>query len=155
MPAPFFEFRPTTGRLHRPVLRLALILISLACIASVPAAVTHCQDGAGRTHYLQFDCPPGTKHSTPDAGGEGRLSVVVTTPLTPAEEQALEQLQRSLAKARQERARDRGRAARARSATAADAARSCREAYQACRQQKRTDYSILIHPVYPALETFH
>jgi len=138
MTARLFSFRPATGRFHRPTLHMALILISLACVASVQAAITHCQDGAGRTHYLQFDCPPGTKLVTPDALGEGRLSVVVTTPLTPAEERALDQLHRSLAKARQERARDRGRAARERSARAADDARRCREAIRHLEQLAET-----------------
>ena len=121
----------------RPPLRIPL-LISLACATCAQSAVTHCQDGAGRTHYLQFDCPPGTELVTPDALRENRLSVVVTAPLSAAEEQALDQLQRSLLKEQQVRAKARGRAARERSARAADDARRCREATRHLEQLAKT-----------------
>jgi hypothetical protein len=108
--------------------RFSLTLMVIACALSAPAAVIQCQDDAGRTHFQQFDCPPDTRLIPPDEQAEPRLSVIVTVPLSPEEERALDQLQRSLAKARNERAKQRARSARERSARAEEDARRCREA---------------------------
>ena len=58
-------------------------LILLICSPPLQAAVSQCRDEAGRTHFLQFGCPPGTRHIEP--ASETSLSVVATTPLGPAE----------------------------------------------------------------------
>lgn len=128
-------------RRHHLFAQLLMPILALSISSgTVPAdaAVVHCRDEAGRTHFQQFGCPPGATLITEDADTEHRLSVVVTAPLSRAEEQALERLERSLEKDRQVRATTRARAARERSARAAEDARRCREAEQKLVQLAET-----------------
>ena len=130
-------FRPST-RKPPSYLRLFATLLSLAMTTGTQAAVTHCRDDAGQTHFLQFGCPPGTTPIAPDENPAERLSVVVTAPLSAEEKRALAQLERTLAKDRQQRAKARARTARARAAEAADADRRCREATRQLEQLAET-----------------
>ena len=123
--------------LHPPAryaLPLMLALSTLPGAVPADAAIVHCRDEAGRTHFQQFECPPGATLIAPEAKVEHRLSVVVSIPLSPAEERALEQLERSLARDRQLRAKARARAARQRSARAEADAQRCREATEKLAQ---------------------
>ncbi len=112
------------------VLPLMLALAAFTSTGTADAAVIHCRDEAGRMHFRQFGCPSGAIPITPDANAGERLSVVATAPLSPAEQSALAELERSLERDRQSRARAQARAARERSARAAADAQRCREAEQ-------------------------
>lgn len=133
MPVALAQIPEPAARSHcrrhgfRSLLSLGTTLLAVTWALSAHGAISQCQDEAGRTHFRQFDCPPGTRDVTPPARSAG-LSVVVTTPLSAEEERALEQLEKSLARDRQQRARARARKARERSARAAEDARRCREA---------------------------
>jgi hypothetical protein len=129
--------RPST-RKPRSFLRFFATLLSLILATGAQAAVMQCRDDAGQTHFLQFGCPPDTTPMAPDGNPADRLSVVVTAPLSAEEERALVQLERRLAKDRQQRAQVRARTARARAAEAADAGRRCREATRQLEQLAET-----------------
>ncbi len=103
-------------------------ILAIGCCLSATAAVIQCRDEAGRTHFRQFDCPPGSTRITPGEPATSRLSVIETVPLSAEEQRALELLERALAQDRQVRKRQRARSARERSARAAEDARRCQEA---------------------------
>ena len=117
--------------LHRLLNSLATLTI-LACASAssleLQAAISRCEDDAGRLHFLQFGCPPGTRSLEPEADGQALLSVVSTAPLSAEERQALEQLERSLARDRQRRATQRAQNHRQQAARRAESARRCEEA---------------------------
>ncbi len=117
------------------------VLFLVICSPAPQAAVSQCQDEAGRMHFLQFGCPAGTRHIEPDK--KALLSVVTTAPLSPAEVEALDQLERTLARDRQERARQRARNARQQAARKEENARRCQEAngkLAALQQRRRKGY---------------
>ena len=125
----------------RPAAVLIAALLLLICPPAPQAAISQCRDEAGRMHFLQFGCPPGTREIEPE--GDALLSVVTTPPLGPAEIQALDQLERSLARDRQERARERARNARQQATRRDEKARRCREAkgkLEALEQRRRKGY---------------
>jgi hypothetical protein len=92
------------------------------------AAISRCEDDAGRLHFLQFGCPPGTRNIAPESEHQALLSVVTTAPLSAEERQALKQLERSLARDRQARATRRAQNARQQAARREENARRCDEA---------------------------
>ncbi len=130
---------PTAGRLPA---RMALLLGSITCSlctlfsSGASAAVSQCLDQAGRTHFLQFDCPPGTRRVPPDP--DVLMSVVVTAPLSAAEQQALEALERTLARDRTQRQQARARNARRQAARAAEQNHRCAEARERLTELERT-----------------
>ena len=111
-----------------PFLTYIVAVTVLTCSLTLQAAISRCQDEAGRMHFLQFGCPPGTQNIEPQAGHEALLSVVATPPLSRAERQALDQLEKSLARDRQARAKQRARDARQQAARREENARRCQEA---------------------------
>lgn len=115
---------------------LVLICITLGPPPFGQAAINHCQDEAGRSHFQQFACPPGMARIEQKA--RNPLSVVGTAPLSDAEQQALVDLEQSLARERQARSRARARAARQRSARQAEASRACQEASRQLDQLAET-----------------
>jgi len=108
---------------------VCLLLLSLVA-GSAQSAVTLCRDPAGRTHFIQFDCPAGTTPVPDDQGRRAPVSVVSTPPLSPEEKRTLVRLEKSLAQDRAARARARKNSARQR-------AREIREQAAACRQAER------------------
>ena len=136
--------RPTFSIALPPLLCLAVFITGELSLGQIGhAAVLRCEDDAGRTHFRQFQCPPGTALAAPDRQPQANLSVVESVPLSPAEQAALRELDRTLARDRAQRARDRTRSARARSARAADAAARCREAtgrLEALAETRRKGY---------------
>ncbi len=120
----------SAGRGQHPGARLAAILVAATILpVGSAAAITGCDDDAGRRTYTQFGCPPGTTATSRPP--EGVLSVVPPAPLTPAEQRALERLERQLARDRQQRRADRERTHRARAAARAEARARCADAEQA------------------------
>ena len=116
-------------RQHGPgLLRNLISLISACLIATSHAAVSHCQDDAGRTHFRQFDCPPGMIRI--EQPTTSPLSIVRTAPLSEAEQRALKQLEQTLTAARRERARAGARASKQRSAQRLEKKNACLEANQ-------------------------
>ena len=115
-----------------PFLHRFATVALVACAAAGPvepqAAISRCEDDAGRIHFLQFGCPSGTRNIEPESDGEALLSVVATAPLSAEEHQALRQLERSLARDRQARATRRARDARQQAARREEHARRCAEA---------------------------
>ena len=134
---PIFLLAPL--RKHAPgVLTNLLLLIGIttSLVSTSQAAISHCQDEAGRTHFQQFDCPSGM--TLIEQPATSQLSFVRTAPLSDAEQLALKQLEQSLAADRRERSRARARASKLRSAQRLERRNTCLEANQRLDQLDET-----------------
>lgn len=124
---------------------MLLLGILLLVGREAAAAVTGCRDPEGNLVFTQFGCPPGTRAAPEDRGPAGRLSIIESTPLTPAELEELDRLERELSRSRAQRAKQRRASDRARSAAKTEARARCRQAeagLNALAAKRRRGYSV-------------